>query len=269
MKKLSFLLALVAVTSMCLASCAGDDATGDTTTPAATTTVATTDKPKATNPLDPGGNGPVTEEPPEIQAPALLDGTKFALDGKLDEYAGLHTLEIIGEKNEAHDTTNKKVTFYGAMTDTGLFLACDAYHDIYIGAGAGDWWTNSNFEIFVGASNAQKYVYARGIGAECATSGDDVQGFMVTEELTGASTAYHTITEMFIPVDYLNEGDIMYNTMDVGVAWKTIGDLIVGGAGTFTAGADEYWVPKGTWPNNASKAIVAPTGLWLPDEFTF
>ena len=159
---------------MCLASCAGDDATGDTTTPAATTTAGTTEKPKATNPLAPGGDTPVTE-PDEPQAPALLDGSKFALDGKLDEYAGLHTLEIIGEKNEAHDTTNKKVTFYGSMTDTGLFLACDAYHDIYIGAGAG----------------------------------------------------------------------------------------------TFTAGADEYWVPKGTWPNNASKAIVASTGLWLPDEFTF
>ena len=264
MKKLSLFLALFAVTAS-LVSCAGEEATGsDNTTPAATTTVAT-NATKATNPLDNPGNTPETDEP-EPEAPALLDGSKFALDGKLDEYAGLHTVEIVGEKNDSHDTTHKKVTFYGAMTDTGLYLACDAYHDIYIGAGAGDWWTNSNFEIFIGASNAQKYVYARGLDAECATSGDDVTAFMVTEELTGGPTAYHTITEMFIPVDYLSESDIMYNTMDVGVAWKTLGDLIVGGAGTYTEGADEYWVPKGTWPNGV-KPIVAPTGIWLPDEF--
>lgn len=270
MKKLSLLLALAAVTSMCLASCAGEDAATTTVAggDAATTTVAKTDAPKVTNPLDNPGNSPITE-PNEPEAPALLDSTKFALDGKLDEYAGLHTIGVVGETNENHNTAHKKVTFYGAMTDAGLYLACDAYHDIYEGNGAGDWWTNSNFEFFIGAGSAQKYVYARGIGANCATSGDDVQAIMITEELANGPTAYHTITEAFIPVDYLNDGDIIYNTIDVGVAWKTISDLILGGAGTFTNGADEYWVPKGTWPNNASKAIVSPTGIWLPEEYTF
>ncbi|MBQ8287291.1 MAG: hypothetical protein IJX76_00785 [Clostridia bacterium] len=273
MKKLSFLLAILATASMCLASCAGEDSSSndqnkDTTTVA--TTPAATPSGKVTNPLDNNNNNTPSITPPEIIAPELLDGTKFALDGDLSEYAGLHTLEVIGEKaTDDADYSHKKVTFYGAMTDAGLYLACDAYHDIYIGNGTGEWWTNTNFEIFIGASNAQKYAYARGIDAECETSGDDVTAIMVTEELTDGPTVYHSITEMFIPTDYLSDGDIMYNTMDVGVAWKTLGDLIIGGAANVGPnGEDEYWVPKGTWPNR-TKPIVAPSGIWLPDEFEF
>lgn len=265
MKKLSMLLAILAATSMCLASCNGDD-TETTTTAAPVTTVATTTQASLTNPLN---NNSGTPPIPEIITPELLDGSKFALDGDLSEYAGLHVIELVGQTGETTDTSHKKVTFYGAMTDTGLYLACDAYHDVYIGNGTGGWWTNSNFEIFIGASNAQKYVHATGLNSDCTTSGDDVTAIMVTEELTDGPTAYHTITEMFIPTDYLNDGDIMYNTMDVGVAWKTIGDLIIGGAGTASVdSSDEYWVPKGTWPNG-TKPIVSPSGIWLPDDFDF
>ncbi|MGM9647909.1 MAG: hypothetical protein ACI3YH_07255 [Eubacteriales bacterium] len=264
MKKLSLLLAILAAASMCLASCADEAAT--TTAGNSTTAATTTVKPSTT--LAPPIIEPDTDE--EFKAPELLDGSKFALDGDLSEYAGLHTLEVVGEKaSDEKDYTHKKVTFYGAMTDLGLFLACDAYHDVYIGNGAGDWWTNTNFEIFIGAGNAQKYIYARGIDQACATSGDDVTGVMVTEELTDGPTLYHSITEMFIPIDYLSDSDVMYNTVDVGVAWKTIGDLIIGGAAHVGPdGEDEYWVPLGTWPNG-TKPIVAPSGIWLPDEFSF
>lgn len=270
MKKLSILLAVLATATMCLASCGGEAT--DTTTAAdgaATTPAATTTKPAATNPIAPPQTGGETQLP-EIVTPELLDGTKFALDGDLSEYAGLHTIEMVGETGATIDTSHKKVTFYGAMTDAGLYLACDAYHDIYIGNGTGGWWTNSNFEIFIGPGREhQKYVHATGIGSECVTSGDDVTAIMITEELTDGPTAYHTITEMFIPTDYLNESDIMYNTMDVGVAWKTIGDLIIGGAGTASVdSSDEYWVPKGTWPDR-TKPIVSPSGIWLPDDFEF
>lgn len=269
MKKLSFLLAILATAAMCLASCGGET-TDTTTTPAGTpaaTTPASTTKAQVTPPPIGGEEG----NEPEVVVPELLDGSKFALDGDLTEYAGLHSISVIGEKaTEEADYSHKKVTFYGAMTTDGLYLACDAYHDIYIGGGTGDWWTNTNFEVFVGASSAQKYAFAKGIGEACGTSGDDVTAFMKTEQLTDGPTQYHTITEMFIPTDYLNEADIMYNTMDVGVAWKTLGDLIIGGHGT--AGPnneDEYWVPKGAFPWEASKPIVAPSGIWLPDEFVF
>ncbi len=262
MKKLSLFLAVLFIFTLCLAACGGEEAT-TTTAPVATTT--TSNKP-ATKPIT-TPNLDIDPEP-EPEGPALLDGSKFALDGKLDEYAGLHTIGVIGEKaSDEKDFSHKKVTFYGALTDAGLFLGCDAYHDVYIGNGAGDWWTNSNFEIFIGAGNAQKYVYARGIGAECKTSGEDVQGIMVTEELADGPTSYHTITEMFIPMDYLNESDILYNSIEVGVAWKTIGDLIIGGGATVGPdGEDEYWVPKDTWPNGI-KPIVAPTGIWLPNDY--
>ena len=158
------------------------------------------------------------------------------------------------------------------MTDAGLYLACEAYHDIYTVKESGDWYTNSNFEFFIGAASAQKYVYARGIGAACATSGDDLQAVMVTEELANGPSAYRTVTEVFIPMDYLNESDIIYNSIDVAVAWKTIGDVIIGGHGT--AGAekeDEYWVPKdaGGFPWESTKPIVSPTGIWLPNDYTF
>ncbi|MBQ7354475.1 MAG: hypothetical protein IJW62_03035 [Clostridia bacterium] len=270
MKKLSILLAVLATATMCLASCGGETADTTTANGAATTPAATTTKkPTVTNPIAPPKTDDEGTKLPEIVTPELLDGTKFALDGDLSEYAGLHTIEIVGETGATIDTSHKKVTFYGAMTDAGLYLACDAYHDIYIGNGEGGWWTNSNFEIFIGAGNAQKYVHAAGLDADCVTSGDDVTAIMITEELADGPTAYHTITEMFIPTDYLNESDIMYNTMDVGVAWKSIGDLIIGGAGTYSVDAsDEYWVPKGTWPNG-TKPIVSPSGIWLPDDFEF
>ncbi len=265
MKKLSFLLAVLAAASMCLASCGGENT--DSTTPAGNGSQNTT--PAVTTPTvtPPSFNGPGTSDP-EPTAPELLDGTKFVLDGDLSEWEGLHTIEVVGVKvSDEVDYSHKKVTFYGAMSDLGLHLACDAYHDEYLANSEGDWWTNTNYEFFIGASNAQKYVFAKGLDQDCATSSDDVQAKMVTEQLTDGPTVYHSITEVFVPVDYLNEGDIMYNTMDVGVAWKTLNDLIIGGAGTYGPnGEDEYWVPKDTWPNG-TKPIVAPTGIWLPDEF--
>lgn len=263
MKRIAFLLALVTTAALCLTACGTEDSTQ--TTPATTTTVAQNTTTKA----PPPNFIPDTED--EVEAEALLDGSKFVLDGDLSEYEGLHTISVVGEKvSDEIDYSHKKVTFYGAMTDLGLFLACEAYHDVYIGNSSGEWWTNTNFEFFIGAGNAQKYVYAKGMDQDCVTSGDDVQAKMVTEQLTDGPTVYRSVTEAFIPTDYLNEGDILYNTMDIGIAWKTLGDLIIGGAATIGPnGEDEYWVPKGTWPNNSAKPIVSPSGIWLPSEFEF
>ncbi len=265
MKKIAMLLAMLTVATCVLAAC-GEDTVTETTTEAAQTTPkapSTTTVMKPPVIIDPS----TTEEDP---APEPLDSSNFKLDGDLSEYAGLHTISVIGEKaaaNEEKDYTHKKVTFYGAFTTTGLYLACEAYHDIYTAHKDGEWWTNTNFEFFIGAGNAQKYVYARGLDQECKTSGSDVTAIMVTEELADGPTNYRTITEVFVPLDYLNESDIFNNSMDVGVAWKTIGDVIIGGAGTVGPDKeDEYWVPKGTWPNGV-KPIIDPKGIWLPDEY--
>ncbi|MBO5778494.1 MAG: hypothetical protein J6R82_02890 [Clostridia bacterium] len=269
MKKIAFLLALMTAATMCLASCnnAADDTT---TTPAATTTTPAASTTTKTPP--PVIDVPKTEE--ETKAPDLADGSKFVLDGNLAEWEGLHTISVIGEKSAGGelDTSHKKVTFYGVMTDLGLFLACDSYHDVYTVNPDGEWWTNSNFEFFVGLSSTQKYVYAQGVDQECGTSGDgtDIKAKMVTEVLTDGPSAYHTVTEVLIPFDYLVESDILYNTIDVGVAWKTVGDLIIGGHGTAGAhGSDEYWVPKGNFPWDSPKPIVAPSGIYLPGDYEF
>jgi hypothetical protein len=267
MKKIAFLLALMTVTSLCLASCnneSGDTAT-TTTAPAVTTTTAAT-----TTKTPPPVIKPETEEE-EDKAPALADGSKFVLDGDLSEWEGVHTISVIGEKaNDDADYSHKKVTFYGVLSDLGLHLACDAYHDIYIGNSGGEWWTNTNLEFFIGLGSAQKYVFGKGLDQDCGTSGDDVTAKMVTTELTDGPTNYHTITEAFIPMDYLSESDIMYNTIDVGIAWKTLGDLIIGGHGVAGPnGEDEYWVPKGAFPWESAKPIVAPSGIYLPGEYEF
>ena len=261
MKKL---LALILVISMLcstamLIACTNEEDPEETTTTTTTTTRRT----------DP----PEDEKEPEedVKVPDLADGTKFALDGDLAEWEGTKTLEVIGVANEnLPNSGNKKVTFYGVLADDGLHLACDAYHDIYLTDATSEWWRNTNYEFFIGQGSAQqKYAYARGIGVDCSTSGADVQAVMITEEING-TTKYHSITEVFVPMEELNEGDIYYNTIDVGIAWKTIGDVIIGGAGTFGQySEDEYWVPAGTWPNNASKPIVAPSGLYLIDEYTY
>lgn len=260
MKKLAFFLALAMVSALCLTACTSTDA-NTTTTTAATTTKAT--EPQVTKPNF--EETPTTEE--ETKAPELLDGSKFALDGKLDEYAGLHTIEVASTgTSELAPNANKKVVFYGAMTDAGLYLACDAYHDVYIGDNTTSWWLNSNFEFFIGSGNAQKYVYARGMDNDCNTSGVDVLAVMKTEQLDG-TTKYHTVTEVFIAMEDLSESDILYNTIDIGVAWKTVGDMIIGSAAANQGegGEDEYWIP--TWPNSQSKPVVAPSGIYMPGDF--
>ena len=216
---------------------------------------------------DKNGNGiPDFQEP---ESPILADGSIFTLDGDLAEWEGTKTLQVIGVANEnVANSENKKVTFYGVLADDGLHLACDAYHDVYIAVSHTEWWTNSNFEFFIGSGmGQQKYVYAQGIDNQCRTSGADVQAVMKTEEINRA-TKYHTITEVFVPMEALREDDIYFNSIDVGVAWKTTGDFIIGGAGKYGKyGEDEYWVPAGTWPSNGLKPIVTASGIYSPDEY--
>lgn len=256
MKKI--FLSAVAITLLCgmLFACAKG---GDVTTAAATDApkVTTTEKPKVTpaptlTTATPPSTGPVSG------AYTLADGSKFSVDGKLDEWDGYKTVVLQGEGAYAH----KKAVFYACYTDLGLFLACDAYHDEYI-SGVADWWKNSNFEFFIGfAPVIQYYVYADGIGNACLKNNNVDDAVMVTYENEG-NTKYHTITEVFIATDNLPTESIDpdLNTVMVGVAWKTIGDLIIGGAAHVNEdGSDEYWVPIGGWPNQPY-LTATPEGL--------
>lgn len=268
MKKLATILAAIMVCSALFAcNDSSDDATttaAKTDAPAATTVAQTTTKaPDVTT------NDPVT--PPSTPAidpdyvPA--DSSRFKLDGDLSDWEGLESISVIGQDY----TEPKKVTFYAASTEKGLYLACDAYHELYISDG-GDWWTNTNFEFFLGNSNNQYYVSAKDypvgstdaqpmLGAPEGYKIDDA--VMVTKENEGG-TAYHTIVEVFIATESLPEYvyDTDYYYAQVGLGWKTVGDLLIGGHQNANPdGSDEYWTYQ--WPRDCNLTIF---GRGLVDE---
>ena len=279
MKKLSFVLALILACGV-LAACGDEGATTTaskqnsnaqqsgtpaktTQTPSKTSTPAKTSKPTTTQ----------EQEPVEQPKDELIDGSKFTVDGDLADWEGLATMKVQGEAS----TAGKSATFYGAMTTTGLYLACDAYHDVYT-TGKSNWFENSNFEMFI--DGEQVYVYATGMDTDCATgAGDNVTcqittAVMKTTEI-GDTAQYHTVTEVFISNENLPEDVIYLNTISVGVAWKTVSDLIIGGQAAVNAdGSDEYWVVKGDdlaanssyWPTK-SPMVATPKGLYFFEQY--
>lgn len=288
MKKLSFVLALILACGV-LASCGEDTET--TTAAPGNSNVNTTEKPssadtvttKAPDESKPAETStgdssaapstPASGEEEEKPKDELIDGSKFTVDGDLAEWEGLHTMVLEGEAS----TVGKKATFYGAMTTTGLYLACDAYHDVYK-SGDGTWWANSNFEIFIESNSEQLFAYADGIGADCLTgvggsaTGKITSAVMKTTELSDDATKYHTVTEVFISNEDLPEDCVWLNTVSVGVAWKTVSDLIIGGQYHFNAdGSDEYWAVRGEDADGAYNVpncamVATPKGLyWFED----
>ncbi len=268
MKKLSFVLALIMIVSALFVACSNDK---DTTSDQTTTT------PKVTTP---SRRTEGSQEPPdEPEAPELAD-VEITIDGSLEDWTalGLHTIAVQGEKFEGTKTDgynqenseNRKATFYGVLAKDGLYLACDAYHDTYVSDSVGEWYTNSNFEFFVGANKTHCYVYARGFDAEPSTSNNEnglITSVAMKTEKIDQATVYHTVTEVFVATENLSEGDILYNTIDVGVAWKTEHEDVYGGAGTVRNGMDDWWVPKDSWPDGGNRPIVAPSGIFLSNEF--
>lgn len=267
MKKLATILAAIMVCSALFACDSGDDAqttAAKTDAPAATTTVAqTTTAPNVTteDPTTPPSTPAV--DPDYVPA----DSTRFKIDGDLSDWEGLETISVIGEGS----TEPKKVTFYAAATEKGLYLACDAYHELYISDG-GEWYTNTNFEFFIGGESNQFYVSAKDypIGSTDtqptlgAPDGYQIdEAVMVTKENEGG-TAYHTIVEVFIATESLPEFayDTDYYYANVGLGWKTVGDLLIGGSCDANPdGSDEYWTYH--WPRTCDLTIF---GRGLVDE---
>ncbi len=264
-KKLALILAAVLVCGMLFACGEASSGDGDSTAEPQSTGTSksdeTTKKNDTTDKTDSTTKPAVTEP----SAPAeLLPESRFTLDGKLDEWKDLNTIELLGTGNTAH----KHVKFYGAATEKGIYLACDSYHDNY-SHGDESWWLNSNFEFFVpnGATNFQYFVYADGIGNPCKTSENVTQATMKTEALTGQATKYHTITEVFISTDDLPTHAFYKNAVNIGVAWKTADELIIGGAAHKNPdGSDDWWVPVNTWPTNCN-LLVTPIGLCFPVDY--
>ena len=279
MKRIALFLAIVMMLAVVFSAC-GDESKNDTTTTAdgsaATTTSKssdTTTKANTTTAVTTGTDvpGPGDDDDDDdyrIEPLAKADG--FKVDGVLgaDEWKDMHTVSVIGDPNDTSErnSANKKVDFYACLTENGLYLACEAYHDRYLYE-ANTWWQNTNFEIFISSNANQYFAYGRGINnnAECSTNVDECA--IVTEKID-LGTVYHSVAEVFISNDNLPEGALDDDhVIFLGVAWKTLEDLIAGGHCTAVDGQwDEYWVPKDAWPPEC-KLLAAPSGLYYMDDY--
>ena len=271
MKKLSLILALITVATMCLSACTdqkGGDTTTTTTTAATTTTTTTTTQKDNDDPSTPGnpGNPGNPDDPQPPAGPTYKTPEAITLDGDLADWAETKPISMEG----TGEFEGKKATFYAVLLEDGLYLACDAYHNTYT-TNQNDWWKNSNFEIFVGTrANTQYWLSAKGMGAEgsvCQKSGNMSDGIMVTEALTDAATAYHTVSEAFIAKDKLPADAIYADITRVGVAWKTDGDRSNNNGND---AASDWWTPVGTMTNNNAEAhqcYVQGDGIYIPNEY--
>ncbi len=268
MKKIAIILAIALLIAV-FASC-GKEETPATTTAAdkpinTTAENKTTDAPKNTTAAP-----AVTEEPKPSVIPDFADASKFTVDGDLSEWTEeYHTISIIGDPEDTiNNSVNKKAIFYAALTADGLYLACDAYHDM-LTSGQANWWLNTNFEFFIGniyiSTPKQYYVFATADG--CGKSDNVTEAIMVTEDGIDGTT-YHTVVECFVEAGYLD--DFYQNTINIGVAWKTAGDNIKGGyCNANPDKSDEYWVPKEAgWPADA-RLVCSPVGLYVEDDYPF
>ncbi|MGM9681315.1 MAG: hypothetical protein ACI3XR_07405 [Eubacteriales bacterium] len=172
----------------------------------------------------------------------------ITIDGDLKDWEGFHTESV-------EDVSNgKKAIFYAVLTNEGdLYLACDAYHDVYTTT-AGNWWENTNFEFFI--NSTQSWVSAMGGGAQ---HGMVYEYVMNVQEING-DTKYHTVTEVLVPNYCFNTRDD--GTIQLGIAWKTIGDDIhaknTDGTEKYT---DNWWRPVDCFPNPGVLS-VSKAGLY-------
>jgi len=180
------------------------------------------------------------------------------IDGSLEDWIDVRAYERpIGVTGVTPDTDHKSVTFYAALGNDGLYLFAHAFHDIYTTT-AGEWWQNTNFEFFIKGGN-QYWVSA---GPSFTHS--KVTSAIVSSEYSGEAN-YETKIEAFVANADLPEGAIVAGQVRVGFAWKTIGDQNTGGEAA-GGGYDDYWVPAGTWVNNADQTFVTNHGIFLDDQ---
>lgn len=156
------------------------------------------------------------------------------------------------------DTDHKSVHFYAALTPAGLYVLAIAYHDVLINTSSA-WWNSTNFEFFVRGNGRQYWITANPLYPNSRTTGT-----MVTTEYEGEAV-YKSVAEGFVPTAQFPSNAVIANQIRVGFAWKTPGDQITGGEAA-GGGYDEYWVPAGTWVNNADQPYITINGIFRNDQ---
>ncbi len=261
-RKLSMILALAAVLTA-LVACSEQEPEKTTTT---TTTVTTTTTTTTTVDPNPGPVTPGTDDPTPGDDPVSTP-IEIALDGNLTDWKNVKSISVIG----SGDFQGKKATFYAVKLEDGLYLACDAYHNVYK-TDQNDWWKNTNFEFFIGNdSNDQYWVSAKGMSdtnTECQKSDNVTTAVMVTSENEEEGATYHTVTEAFVANEKIQAKELYADgSLRVGVAWKTEGDDC---NNTGHNAVDNWWTPIGAKTNDLNSGLrpyVNGKGIYTAAEY--
>jgi len=201
---------------------------------------------------------------PVFAVASNAEDVSITVDGDISDWAGVKSVSIVG----SGDYAGKTATWYGVLKDDGLYLACDAYHDVYINNGP-SWHESTNFEFFVKyPSQVQYWVTARdGITTGSNNGNYKITDYkMVTTELTDAETNYRTVTEVFLKNGSFPADAVVNGAVRVGFAWKTLTDLCNNGNSN-GGNADPYWVPPHTTPTGEKKTYVTADGVYAIDEY--
>lgn len=183
---------------------------------------------------------------------SLSDFSTVTLDGHLSDWEGIQGVTLQG----SDATSYKDVTWYARLTSEGMFLAAKAHHDEFIDNGDA-WHTSTNFEFWVSGNN-QKYISANGQAA------GGVYGTYTTRAYTEGEANYETIFELVIPNLFLKSLLKEDQSVSVGFAWKTPGDVITGG-GANNGNEDPWWILPGRSQTDANQQFtVTENGLVDP-----
>ena len=201
---------------------------------------------------------------PVFAVASNAEDISITVDGDISDWEGVKSLSIVG----SGDYAGKTATWYGVLQDDGLYLACDAYHDVYINNGP-SWHESTNFEFFIKyPAQVQYWVTAKdGITTGSNNGNYKITDYkMVTTELTDAETNYRTVTEVFLQNGSFPADAVVNGAVRVGFAWKTLTDLCNNGNSN-GGNADPYWVPPHSTPSGEKKTYVTADGVYTIDEY--
>ncbi|MBQ7354912.1 MAG: hypothetical protein IJW62_05265 [Clostridia bacterium] len=152
---------------------------------------------------------------PMFAISASAAAPEITLDGDLSDWEGLATIESVNN--------NEKFTFYGVVTEEGLYVAADAY-TVGFDPGTGNWWDAPNLEFFVGPFTGDE-------NQRWVSFTNKEGGFVKENNVTSAAVSYetvegavtnHAIVEAFIARNQLEDGWFYADgSIRVGMAFDT------------------------------------------------
>ncbi len=169
----------------------------------------------------------------------------ITVDGDLSDWEGLHTLT-------AKDG-DCSYTYYGVVTEAGLYCAVDAYTVGFDASADGDWWNSPNFECFVGP-------YTGDQNQRWVSLTNKEGGWRKENNITDAAASYEAV-EGAAPNHFTVEYFIARAQLENGWFYAD-GSIRVGMAvDTNNSTGGQYVRPTGTNERN-NRCLVTASGLY-------